>query len=93
MGHCCPVRGDQTGEKWLSYKEFPMILGGADLDSTSSAGAVLQPDLANFLRKADRRDGFGLHIGGHPFTQRISKIVDGEIGFEIGLQIRGSNVL
>jgi hypothetical protein len=69
-----------------------MILGGVDLNSTSSARAVLPPDLANFLRRADRRDGFGLHIGGYPFGQSISKIVGGDIGFEIGLQIRSCNI-
>ena len=90
-GHCCPVHGDRIGQKWLSHKDFSMILGGVDLNSVSAAGAALPPDLANFLRKADRRDGFGLHIGGHPFAQSISKTVDGDIGFKVGLLMRNGN--
>jgi hypothetical protein len=93
LDHCCPVHGDRIAQKWLSHKDFSMILGGVDLNSVSAAGAALPPDLANFLRKEDRRGGFGLHIGGHPFAQSISKTVDGDIGFKVGLLIRNGNVL
>jgi hypothetical protein len=84
--HCCPVHGDRIGQKWLLHKDFSMILGGVDLNSVSAAGAALPHP-----RKADRRGGFGLHIGGHPFAQSISKTVDGDIGFKVGLLMRNGN--
>ena len=79
-------------QKWLPYKDFSMIFCGLDLNSISSVGVVLPPDLADFRRKAVRSDGFDLHIGGHPFGQSISKIVDGDSGFEVSLQIRNGNL-
>ena len=91
--HCCPVHGDRTCQKWLSYKGFSIILGGVDFNSTTSAGAVLPADLADSRRNADRRDGLNLHVGGHSFGQSILNIVDRNIGFEIDLRIRSGNIV
>jgi hypothetical protein len=69
-----------------------MIFCGVDLNSTSSVGVVLPPDLPDFRQKAVRSDGFDLHIGGHPFGQSISKIGDRDGSFQVSLRIRIGNL-
>jgi hypothetical protein len=80
------------GQKWLPYKDFSMIFCGVDLNSTSSVRVVPPPDWPIFAEKQFGLIGFDLHIGGHPFGQSISKIVDKDSGFEISLQIRNGNL-